>query len=280
MTTEICDLINGTSQTLYTGDIVCLDATGTQAVLAGAAADNSVIGTVGDSARMSLYPVSGTFPTIDSGIQFSALGGNVQPQSDVAWVSLSLGFTNGSANITSAQVSTNNPLAVGLIIITPYNSSTNATPQIFQVTSNGGSSGSWTAVGTVIAGGGTTFSGTTGSFTCQIGNASSSIGPGWVPPTGWTSSSAFVPGTIVPIVIRGFGRVNISALTGEVKGDLINTSGSSSVVGARTASGSTTAGQTGSFIAITLEAYAARDTALTTAGITGHDSVRAIIGKV
>ena len=29
MTTEICDLINNTGVTLYTGDIVCLDPTGT-----------------------------------------------------------------------------------------------------------------------------------------------------------------------------------------------------------------------------------------------------------
>lgn len=272
MTTEIAQLINGSGLILYTGDIVCLDATGTQAILASGAADTTVIGAVGSSVEEGSYPATATFPTIDTGINMTTKDGSVQPVVDVAWVTAAMGFTNGSATITYAGAATAD---IGKWILTPYNSSTNANPQIFQITA---ATPSTNYTGQVISGAGTTFSGTTGTFTVQMGRDYTSRGPGWAPLPGWTGSSAFPPNVTVPVVIRGFGRVNINAVAGVVRGDLIAVAGAS-VVGARTAAGGAVAAGVGSLFAVTLEAYAARDTALTAAGIAGHDSVRAIIGK-
>jgi hypothetical protein len=303
MTTTTCDLINNTGLTLYTGDIVALDPTGTMAVLPTTATLSLCIGTVGSTLEMSQYPavesiagtsaaapgnVSNTFPTIVGstggvGISFGASDGNLQPGMDVAWNSLSLGFTNGSGNITSGSNATVNPLQVGYYVITPYNASTNATPQIFQITSNGGSAGAWTAVGTSISGSATlTFTGTTGSFTCQVGRDTTLMGPGWTPPLNgqWLTTSAFVPGQVVPIVTQGLGRVNITALTTQVAGSFILPT-NASVIGTLVLITALTAAQIGLVIATPLEAYAQRDTTvLTQYGIAGHNSVRAIIGRM
>lgn len=281
MTTETAGLINNTGLVLYTGDIVGIDATGTQAVLTATGNLTNVIGTVGSPREMST--VTGAPAQVaDTNVGFTTLDGTFQPFVNVPWQTLTLGFTNGSGNITSAQVSTVNPLAVGDIIITPYNASTNATPQIFQVTSNGGSSGAWTAVGAVISGGGTTFSGTTGSFSSQVGTAPSAVGPGFLPSSinNWTSSSTFPPGTVVPIITRGFGRVNVNGVAAIAAGDGLGGT-NASVVGTRFAyAGTGYASAAGLIIAVALEAYAARDVTLTGLGITGHDSIRAIIGKL
>lgn len=294
MTTQTCDLINGGSVPLYTGDIVCLDPTGTMAVQATTATLSLGIGTVGSTLEMSSYPateqiagaaVANTFPTIVGstggvGISFGTADGNVQPFQDYAWNSTLVGFTNGSANLTSAITSTNNPLFIGAYVYTPYNASTNATPQVFQVISNGGSTGSWTAVGAVISGAGTTFSGTTGSFTCQVGRDTTLKSPGWANPPGWTTTSAFEPGQVVPIVTQGLGRVNINGLTTQVAGSFILPT-NASYVGTLVLITALTAAQIGLVIATCLEAYAQRDTSINdTFGISGHNSVRAIIGKM
>jgi hypothetical protein len=294
MTTVTADLINGTTGPLYTGDIVCLDPTGTMAVTPTTATLSLGIGTVGSPLEQSQYPaqeqiaaatVTNTFPTIVGstggvGISFGTAEGNVQPFQDYAWLSTLVGFTNGSANLTSAITSTNNPLAIGLYVITPYNASTNLLPQIFQVVSNGGSSGAWTAVGAVVSGAGTTFSGTTGSFTCQVGRDTALKNPGWSNPPGWTTTSAFVPGQVVPIVTQGLGRVNINGLTTQVAGSFILPT-NASAVGTLVLITALTAAQIGLVIATCLEAYAQRDTTINdTFGISGHNSVRAIIGKM
>jgi hypothetical protein len=303
MTTSTCDLINNTGVTLFTGDIVCLDPTGTMANLPTTATLSLGIGTVGSTLEMSQYPatesiagtsaaspglVTNTFPTIVGstggvGISFGASDGNIQPDPDTAWQSLAIGFTNGNGNMTSASTATVNPLAVGLTVITPYNASTNATPQIFQITSNGGTSGSWTAVGTSISGSTTlTFTGTTGTFTCEVGRDNVSMGPGWgVPLNGqWSSTSAFAPGQVVPIVTQGLGRVNINALTTQVAGSFLLPT-NASVVGTLVLITALTAAQIGLVIATALEPYAQRDTSILTAyGISGHNSVRAIIGRM
>jgi hypothetical protein len=279
MTTNTTQVINATGQILYTGDIVCLDVTGTQAVLATSAGDPRQIGTVGSNSELSHYPTAvADYPTSAQFITMTAQEGNLQPYQDFPASTLSLGFTNGSTTITSSSTATVNPLIVGAYVYTPYNATTNATPQVFQIVSLGGSTGAWTAVGAVVSGAGTTFSGTTGTFVTTQSVEPVQLGPGWQVPTGWSSTSTFQPGIVVPIVTQGFGRVNISGVTAEVASDLISVSGSGSVVGARTAAGSGTS--VGSFIAVTLEAYATRDQALTNLGITGHDSVRAIIGKM
>lgn len=272
MTTEIANLINGTGLILYTGDVVCLDATGTQAILASGAADTTVIGTVGSSVELGSYPSGGTFPTIASGINMTAKDGSVQPLTDVAWVTASMGFTNGSATITYASASTND---IGKYILTPYNATTNLTPQIFLITA---ATANTNYTGQVVAGPGTTFSGTTGAFTVQMGRDYTARGPGWSPLPAWTTSSAFPPNVTVPCTIRGFGRVNINAVAGTVRGDLLAASGAN-VIAARTAAAGAVAAGIGSFFGVALEAYAARDTTLTAAGIAGHDSVRALIGR-
>lgn len=292
MTSDFVELINGTGATLYTGDIVTLDATGTTCLQPTTATLSLGIGCVGSPIEFGAYTaieninganVSNTFPTIVGstggvGIGAVATDGNVQPSQDFAFVSLVLGFTNGSGNITSAQVSTTNPLAVGIYVYTPYNSSTNANPQIFQVTSNGGSSGAWTAVGTVVAGGGTTFSGTTGSFTCQVGRDTVLKGPGWTPPVGWTNASAFAPGVVVPIVVHGFARINMNGQA-VVAGDLL-TPTNASFVATRIAVSTAVAANIGNILAVALEAAAQKDTTLTSLGIAGHDSVRCYIDKM
>lgn len=294
MTTQQCDLINGTGTTLYTGDIVGLDPTGTQAVQLTTATLSLSIGTVGSTLEASAYPaveviagsnVTNTFPTIvgstgGTGISFLTADGNIAPNSDYAWASVAVGYTNGSANVTSALVSASNPFVVGNYIITPYNASTNANPQIFQITVAGGSSGSWTATGVVIAGAGTTFTGTTGTYTSQVGRDTATKGPGWIAPPGWSNSSAFEPGVIVPIVTQGLGRMNINGLTTGVAGSFgIGTN--ASFVATLVLITALTAAQIGLVIGTWLEAYAQRDTTInTTFGISGHDSVRAIIGKM
>ena len=47
MTQTAAHLLNGTGVTLYTGDVVCIDVTGTQAVLSATAGDLRTIGAVG-----------------------------------------------------------------------------------------------------------------------------------------------------------------------------------------------------------------------------------------
>lgn len=288
MTSEWANLINGTGQTLYTGDIVALDATGTQAVLATTATLNLTIGTVGSSIEFGSYPavesiaganVTNTFPTIvgstgGTGISALTADGNMTPFQDFAWQSLALGFTNGSATVTFA---TANASFLGQYIYTPYNATTNPNPQVFQITAFTLNT-NFTVV--VVAGAGTTFSGTTGTFTCQVGRDQELKGPGWQAPLNWSSTSAFVPGLVVPVVTKGFGRVNVNGLTTVVAGSYILGT-NASVVGTVVLTGALTAAQTGFVIAAPLEAYAQRDTTIgTVLGVTGHDSVRCIVGKM
>lgn len=290
MTTEICNLINNTGVVLYTGDVVGIDATGTLANQLTTATLALAIGAVGSALEMSAYPaieninganVANTFPTIvgstaGTGISSLTTDGNIIPNQLTAWQSLVLGFTNGSTNITSASAATTNPFIVGQIVYTPLVASTNTTPQVFQITGVGGSTGAWTATSVVIAGAGTTFSGTTGTFTCQVGRDNVAKGPGWIQPYGWSSSSAFEPGVIVPIVTKGFGRVNVNAIATVNAGDLLIGT-NASFVSTRVASGALTAAQAGFGVAVASEAQTQKDTTLTSLGIAGHDSIRAYI---
>lgn len=266
-TTTFTELINNTGLTLYFSDIVVVDATGTLANLSSSAGDPTVIGVVGDGKSLSVYPSTGTFPTIDSSINVQATGGNNKPFTDAASRTEAMGFTNGSETVTdTAAVATD----LGRTIITPYNSSTNATPQILTITAVSVGTGY-----TVSA----NFTGTTGTFTCTIQD--SGPAPGYtIPPGGWGNTSAFPPGSVVPIITRGFGYVNINGVAGVVAKDAISV-GNGTVVGARTADGSITTAGIGRQIATTLQAYAARNQALSTmtVPITGHDCVAAIIGK-
>jgi hypothetical protein len=265
-TTEFAFLINNTATTLYVGDIVVLDATGTLANLSSSAGDPTVIGCVGEGVDGGWLNNAPTLPYYDSQIGFNPSTGSIIPQSDAAQTTAAtIGFTNGSATATYTASVKND---LGRTIVTPYNSSTNATPQIFTIIAVNAGTGY-----TVSA----NFTGTTGSFVCQLLDSPVSAGPGYPAPLGgsWTSSSTFAPGAVVPIITRGFGRVNISAASGVVaKGNIAV--GNGVVSGTYVANASGVVGQN---IAVALEAYAARDTTLTTAGITGHDSVRAIIGK-
>lgn len=256
MTQNVAHLLNGSGVTLYTGDIVAIDVTGTQAILPPGAADLRVIGTVGGVEQDGSY-----YPTGSSNINIRPSGGGFVPPELSPTTTASMGFTGASGTVTYTGAAATD---LGKQLLVPYNSSTNANPQVYTITA--------VTVGTgyTVA---PTFNGTTGTFNLvTLQNAPSNIGPGWGP------ASVYPVGVQVPVNIGGFGRVNINAVAASVAGDAIaGTSGSP--VGARTAAGATTAGQTGSFIAVTLEAYAARDTSLTTAGIAGHDSVRAWIAK-
>jgi hypothetical protein len=258
MTQTVANLLNGSGVTLYTGDIVCLDVTGTQAVLAASAGDPRIIGTVGATYNDGSYvPQSGGI----SNMTLRATGGGFVPPELSAVVGASMGFTGASG--TTVTYSGAAAVDLGKQIIVPYNSSTNANPQVYTITA--------VTVGTsytVTPG----FNGTTGTYLAYLQNAPSAIGPGWGP------ASVYPIGVEVPIVMQGYGRVNINAVAAVVATDAISST-SGSPVGARTAAGAAVAAQNGTFIAVTLEAYSARDTSLTTAGISGHDSVRAIISK-
>ena len=265
MTTDIAQLINGSGVILYTGDIVAMDVTGTQAVLTATGQLTNVIGTVGASVELGTY--TGSLPVTDSGIGMTTPLGPDLPQTVSAVRTENMGFTNGSATVTDAAAIAAD---LGKIILTPYNASTNANPQIFTVTA--------VTVGTGYTVN-TTFTGTTGTFSCQILNGPQNLGPGWVAPPGWSGSSTFWPGAPVPIVLRGFGRVNVNGVAAVAAGDGLGGTNASGV-GTRFAYAATGyASANGLIIAVAQEAYAARDTTLTGLGFTGHDSIRAIIGK-
>ena len=266
MTSEIAPLINGSGQILYTGDIVALDVTGTQAVLTSTGNLVNVIGTVGASTELGTY--TGSLPATASGIGMITGSGSEFPQTISPVITAAMGFTNGSATVTYTGAVA---AALGKQILTPYNASTNATPQIFTVTAVNPGTGY-----TVNA----NFTGTTGTFTVQLANGPQSLGPGWSNAPGWTGSSAFWPGAPVPVVIRGYGRVNVNGVSTVAASDGLGGT-NASVVGTRFAyAGTGYASAGGLIIAVALEAYAARDTTLTGLGIAGHDSVRAIIGKM
>jgi hypothetical protein len=269
MTSDVCWLINGTGQILYTSDIVCLDLTGTQAILAAATPDQYAIGTVGSPLGMST--MTSTTDTV-ANVGFITTPGDNQPLMIAAPFVATLGFTNGSSTVTYGSASVND---IGKLIYTPYNASTNLNPQIFLITAATANT-NYTVTG--YLGGAATFGGTTGSFSCTVGYGPQNMLNGFQNPIGWTSASAFAMNAIVPVVVRGYGRVNINGVAATVARDNITTA-SGSVIGTRTASAGIVAAGIGMQIAVTLEAYAARDVTLTTAGTTGHDSVRAIIGK-
>lgn len=256
MTQTVAHLLNGSGVTLYTGDIVAIDVTGTQAVLPAVAGDPRAIGTVGGVEQDGSY-----YPVGSANINIRPSGGGFTPPELSPAIIATLGFTGASGTVTYAGAAVTD---IGKQILVPYNATTNTTPQVYTITAVVANT-SYTVT--------PVFNGTTGSFTlCTIQNAPTNIGPGWGP------ASVYPVGIQVPVNTGGFGRVNINAVAASVASDLI-ASTSGSVVGARTAAGAAVAGQTGSFIAVTLEAYAARDVSLTSAGIVGHDSVRALISK-
>jgi len=250
MTQAVANLLNGSGAILYTGDIVAIDVTGTQAILPPGAGDPRVIGVVGGTYEDgSYYPVGST------SINILTMDGYAQPAGLSPAITASMGLTNGSGTVTYASAAATD---IGKQLTVPYNSSTNANPQIYTITAvSAGVSYTVTP----------TFNGTTGSFNCTVQMAPSSEGPGWPP------SSSYPVGVQVPVVIGGFARININGVAGVVASDLIaGTSGSP--IGARTAAAAATAAQIGTFIAVTLEAYAAR-----LVGVAGHDTVRAWITK-
>jgi len=255
MTQSIANLLNGSSAILYTGDIVAIDVTGTQAVLPPATADPRVIGVVGGTYEDGSY-----YPAGSSNINIGPAGGSPQPPVLSPSVTASMGFTNGSGTVTYTGAAATD---IGKQILTPYNATTNANPQIYTITAV--SAGTSYTVSP-------TFNGTTGSFVVNLLLQPGAEGPGWPP------SASFPPGIQVPVIIGGFGRVNINGVAATVASDLISST-SGSPVGTRTAAAGAAAAAIGTFIAVTLEAYAARNTALTTSGITGHDTVRAWITK-
>ena len=254
MTQDVVHLLNGTGTTLYTGDIVCLDVTGTQAILSASAGDPAQIGTVGGAEQWGSY-----YPVGSSNINLATIGGGPVPNLLAPNVVANMGYTNGSPTVTYASAAA---VDLGKQLIPAYNSSTDPTPQVLTITAVN------VGVGYTVN---ANFNGTTGTFSTLLQLAPSAIGPGWLP-------TSIAPGAQCPIVRAGFGRVNINAVAATVAKDFISV-GNATVVGARTANGAAVAGQIGQFIAVTLEAYAARDTTLTGLGIAGHDSVRARIGN-
>lgn len=245
--TQFGELLNASGVTLYVGDIISLDVTGTQAILPTATNDIGMIGVVGSPTAFDL-PSTGTPSSIAT-----TAGGN-QPAVAAAFRSDTATLTNGSATVadTSAVVGD-----MGKTLILPLSSGNQ-----------------YVTVTTVTAGTGFTISanytGTTGSYTISVLMSPSTVGPGWVP-------NSYVPGAIVPIVTQGFCRVNITSLGGVTAKSGILTGTSGSPVATYTATGSVTAAQAIGVNIIPLEAYAARDLSLTNLGISGHETIRAVI---
>lgn len=246
MSTNVISLINGTGLELYEGDIVCIDVTGTKAVLSSAAGDPSTIGVVGGRQWLG-YSSSATPPSAAPG---TAVGGFYPP-------------VLGASRIDSVTTQTS---------ATTLDSSCVATDLGRTVT------GAGFPVGTYIISvtAGTSFvtnNATTASATVNatIQDSPGSIGPGYAP------SSSFAANNEVPIITSGFGPININGLSALTAKEYISVA-SASVVGVITAKASYPA--TGLLqIGVSLQAYAARDVTLTTAGITGHDWVLALIGR-
>lgn len=254
MTQVVAHLLNGSGVTLYTGDVVCLDVTGTQAVLSASAGDLRTIGAVGGVEQDASY-----YPAGSSNINVRTAGGGFTPPELSPVITASVGFTNGSGAATYAgAVATD----LGKQLLVPYNATNNATPQAYTITAvNPG-------VGYTVS---PNFNGTTGTFTnVTIQNAPANIGPGWGP------ASIYPVGVQVPVNIGGFGRVNVAGATTAVAGGALAVV-SAGVTTAFTAAGAIVAGGIGGSIAVPLEAYAARDLSLTNAGIAGHETVRALI---
>lgn len=244
MTTEVAHLLNGTGVPLYVGDIVCLDVTGTQAILSTAAGDTTAIGCVGGDTAGSTYPY--TYPT-SGAIGINTTAGGSQPAFDSPTYTASMTTQSSTTVLCSAALAswiglqvyaTGVPLGATIVSVvagTSFNISVAATA-------------SATVTGTVTM-------------------PPQTLGPGWAPTT-------YVPGSEVPVVVAGFGRINISGATTLIAKGVIAVA-SASVAGTYVSAPTAVHGT----IAVALEAYAARDTTLTTAGITGHDSVRGIIGN-
>lgn len=250
MTAQVANLLNNTGVVLYIGDVVCLDVTGTQAVLAASANDPSVIGVVGG------YNAGDYTPAGASPLSIGVIGTAPNPFELSANRSDSLvTLTNGSPTVLDAAAVASD---LGKTLVAP--------------------SGTGSAQFTIIAvtpGTGFTISsnylGTTGAaYTVQVNQSPSGLGPGWSP-------NSFAPGVEVPVVVFGFARINVNGLTTvTAKGGVFSTA-NASVIPTYTVLGSEVATQGGTIIAVPLEAYAARDTTLTSLGIAGHDTIRALI---
>lgn len=292
MPSEVVQMINGTSQVLYTGDIVSLDYTGTQVILPATGNLTQVIGVVGTG--NASYPAttttgtstvtSNTFPTevapsAATGIWLFTGGGGFQPLvSEPNFIFTGI-LTTGSNTITSVSgLPAGVPIAsmAGSTIITPYNATNNTTPQALTIIS--GSSTTLTLSGNVTLAAGSPWTVTNIAYV----DGPQALGPGWVPASvnNWGLTSAFVPAAVVPIILRGYGRININGVSAVAQSDGIGAT-NAAVTGTRFAYASTGyANATGLIIGVALEAYAARDSYLSNNGVTGHDSIRAIIGKM
>jgi len=279
--TNVCYLINDTNQILYPGDIVCIDASGTLAQLPATATLNTVFGTVGNGQILSAYPAASWIndalvvndfpvqisetPGVGVGYVIGDGAGDLQPPTTSPIDTVFMGFTNGSLTVTYTDA---NILDVGKYILTPYSSTNNPNPQVFQVVTV--TPGTGYTVNVITGGNPTGFSGTTGTFLVQLGTNRTQLGPGWWPALSWNDEWQWPTNAVVPIITDGFGLVNVYDATATVAGDLLE--GTDGQVYASPAA-------TNICIATALEPYSARNTNLTFMGITGHEPVRALIGR-
>lgn len=250
MTQEVVHVLNATGQILYKGDIVCIDVTGTSAILGAGAAtptERRLLGVVGGEIGSN----------VTGGV---AVGGFVPQQlaptrTDTATV------TNGSAAVTDASV-----LAAdaGRSLTSPL--------------------GRFPAGTTILTDGlvvGVSFVASalaTGNDTqATIADNTASIGPGW------PSTTQFPMGAEVPVIMRGHGRINVAGAAVAAL-DLLGLGNVALTGGAQNNTGGITvaavAGTVGTIIAVAQEAQAARDLSLTNIGIGGHETIRALIGHM
>lgn len=290
---EVERLLNGTGQTLYTGDIVSLDYTGVEVILPATGNLTQVIGVVGGgNAEYPPTTTTGATPTVTTntfptemapsqaaGIWLSPSGGTIlDPSSAPSFVFGGILTTNSNTitSVTSLPAGVSIADMVGFQIITPYNATNNTTPQALTVTAGSGTT--LTLSANVVLTAGSPWTVTTVSFL----GGSSARGPGFPPAsnTGWSLTAAFPAASVVPIILSGYARININGVSAIAQSDGIGAT-NASTVGTRFAYASTGyASATGLIIGVALEAYANRDSTLTAAGITGHDTIRAIIGKM
>ena len=226
---NVVNLVNATGLTLYQGDIVCLDVTGTQAVLSTSAGDPTLFGVVGGETNMpgAGGPIPGQLtPTRVDSVTTTATSSTIADTSitagDLGKAVQCAGIPGGYAVITSVTAGTSFSIA-------PVVASASGTVQAY------------------------------------ITPQTSAVGPGW---SGLPFSVG--AGEIVPVVTNGWGYININGLTTLTAKSLLTVSSGSVVAQAGTIG-------TNILLGVSLEAYAARNTTLTSLGITGHDTVRGFI---
>lgn len=242
------DFQNASNTQLFVGDVVALgsstsgsfvvDPTALSCSPAASAANINVVGVVGGEVW---NPGSPTVTPAQVG------GGLIPPQSS-SWVYSSGTWTSGTATLTDANGSTIN---IGKAV---YGIGWPTTPGLQSIVT-AFSAGAYTVTIAPNV--------TEGSATAYfLGPAEGATGPafpgipGYGGAVGTPNATNYVPGSMVPVVTRGWAYINIGGNT-VAAGASLAMSGTTRVAAAVTTSGAYVASSPGTFIGVALEAQSA-----------------------